>query len=130
MRILNELPPPFKAESYETKLKHMVEVEDLKQHLASSNLSVSADVIYKAISFPEDFEAIEANYISRVAVGSVANTLKGGKTAVPNFLGKQGEKALGAGSVERRFYPKVGDLLIVNPFAKPKKAKKGKKKKK
>ncbi len=62
---------------------------------------MSADIIRKAIVFPEHAEASEPP----VGVGY-------------------------ARTVEKRNYPKVLELLAVNPFAKPKKGKKGKKGKK
>ena len=78
-----------------------MEVEDLKHHLATSNLNVSADVIEKAIVFPEDeFEGVVEPPLAR------------------------------GQPIEKRTYPKVLELLQVNPFAKPKKGKKGKGKKK
>lgn len=79
-----------------------MEVEDLKQHLAQNNLNVSADVIRKAIVFPEDAEGLDQP------------------------LGRLDMSA----NIERRHYPRVCDILMANPFAKPKKGKKGKKGKK
>lgn len=69
----------------------MQEVEDLKHHLAKSNLNVSADVIQKAIILPEEEDRTEPT---------------------------------------EKHYPKIEDWLFINPFAKPKKKKKGKKKRK
>ncbi len=54
---------PFRAENYEYRTHQMQEVEDLKKHLASDNLNISADVIHKAIVLPEEEErGDERNY--------------------------------------------------------------------
>ena len=92
VRILTDLRAPFKAENFDYRSQQLTEVEALKRHLASSNLNVSAEVLYKAIVLPEEEERAE--------------------------------------QATERHYPKIGDLLFVNPFAKPKKKKKGKKRRK
>ncbi|TNV83126.1 hypothetical protein FGO68_gene11 [Halteria grandinella] len=101
-RILEELPSTFKAENYDLRTSQYLEVEGLKQHLAQNNLNVSADIIRKAIVFPEDAEGLDQP-LGRLDISA---------------------------NIERRHYPRVCDILMVNPFAKPKKGKKGKKGKK
>ena len=39
----------------------MVEVQNLKMHLARNKLNVSVDVLEKAIVLPEEYEAIEVS---------------------------------------------------------------------
>jgi len=92
VRILTDLRLPFKAENFDYRTQQLTEVEDLKKHLASNNLNVSAEVLHKAIVLPEEDER--------------------------------------ADQCTERHYPKIGDWLFINPFAKPKKKKKGKKKRK
>jgi hypothetical protein len=85
------------------RASQLLEVEDLKQHLAANRLNVSADVIRRAIVFPEEAESFNQAGLGRLEIS--INT-------------------------EKRHYPKVADILMVNPYAKPKKGKKGKKGKK
>lgn len=59
VRVLTELPPPFKAENFEYRMSQMMEVEDLKHHLASSNLNVSIEAIRKAVLLPEEAQGLE-----------------------------------------------------------------------
>lgn len=55
-RVLSELRKPFKADKHEFRLVQLKEVEEIKHHLASSNLNVSAEIIHKAVVFPEENE--------------------------------------------------------------------------
>jgi hypothetical protein len=54
IRILSELKMPSKGDNFDFRASQMIEVENLKNHLASDNLNVSTEIIQKAIVLPEE----------------------------------------------------------------------------